>query len=442
MSFPPTCITDFSSPTAPVGAPFENQCMLDPFNGVMTLYSTTGGGSPGLKQWLLNTGALIKTATIADMAFPAGDPPSPTISSPMICLYESGNIIGCNQFWADNSSSAYVQIDRATLKYVNGINISDAGGGSPSFPYVPPTPSGMAPVSIEGFDFFVMDSLVGGQVSIFEANASFFNFAGFLRTVTEGNSYSVGTKDLGIVISLGIGGGVLNTEIGVYATEITGPAHGYNPALWPGTPNPGIFSAKTGTVSAAAIDATWTHIGQISQPGYDYSDDNVIFFATTLDAVANQNYLVKINPATCAVIWATPIPLGMPAANPAWTFSSAYIDGGTYVWCSNGDIFEINTTTGALAPTITTDLLDGGASTFDYNTYSLYGYLIWVFVTPPPYQGPSFPSASGTDWIRVQVLPAFVFPARQQIPANIPPLNLPTPLPDSEETILDYKGSN
>lgn len=67
------------------------------------------------------------------------------------------------------------------------------------------------------------------------------------------------------------------------------------------------------TLTPAMVDATWTKFSAFTGVMYDQYDRNVMVFATTDEAVATQNYLVKINRSTGVVMWT--IALTFAAAN-------------------------------------------------------------------------------------------------------------------------------
>lgn len=72
--------------------------------------------------------------------------------------------------------------------------------------------------------------------------------------------------------------------------------------------SPIVTRVKAGTLSPAQVDATWTNFTVVRGPMYDKEDGNLIIYASTSDAVATKNYLVKINATTAAVMWKLAVP--------------------------------------------------------------------------------------------------------------------------------------
>lgn len=72
-----------------------------------------------------------------------------------------------------------------------------------------------------------------------------------------------------------------------------------------GLAGPGFI--KLGTLSPAQVDATWTNFRGGCGVAYDQTDGNPIIMVKTTDAVANQNYIVKLNKTNAAKIWACPV---------------------------------------------------------------------------------------------------------------------------------------
>lgn len=113
---------------------------------------------------------------------------------------------------------------------------------------------------------------------------------------------------------------------------------------------------KEGTVTPADIDATWTHITTFGGVVYDSTDNTIIVQVSTTDSVTHTNYVVKINPFTAAVVWAT------PCAEASTLFSQTRIEHGTLsLWNGLSQVGVITTSTGALTSTSITGTDDTGA---------------------------------------------------------------------------------
>ena len=158
---------------------------------------------------------------------------------------------------------------------------------------------------------FVKESAFSGFVGAFRCD-TLLN-AGFHTQVVSGSTNNRGFMCRG---ASGLAGGSVflswdsttspSATIPLYKITIAPGASAYNPASWP-TPNPDITSATIGTIPAASVDATWTHLA-CQSIGYDETDGNVLMVVSTNDAVTHKNYLIKVNAATAAVMWATILP--------------------------------------------------------------------------------------------------------------------------------------
>lgn len=73
-------------------------------------------------------------------------------------------------------------------------------------------------------------------------------------------------------------------------------------------PNSAVARATLRTIAPADVDSSWTNFTNVSAPGWDQNDDNIVIAFQTQDAVVNQNYLCKLNGSTGAFIWKTPVP--------------------------------------------------------------------------------------------------------------------------------------
>lgn len=130
----------------------------------------------------------------------------------------------------------------------------------------------------------------------------------------NGNVVSNGTDNRGAMCAGASGptrGSVFLTDsdspqssIHLYTVVILPGAETYNIASWP-TTNPFISSATVGTIVASAIDPTWTAFSAFGI-GYDAVDGNVLIDVRHTAGVAIPRYIIKVDSATAAVIWAAP----------------------------------------------------------------------------------------------------------------------------------------
>ena len=118
---------------------------------------------------------------------------------------------------------------------------------------------------------------------------------------------------------------------------------------WNVVNNPYISILTLGTITPAAVDATWTHLA-IVDVGYDRTDGNLIVLVTTTDSVTNTQYLAKIDSADASVLWKTPIAY----TNFTQQLVLSRIGNGVLNWtsdASSGTLYTINTYTGAVIST-------------------------------------------------------------------------------------------
>jgi len=150
---------------------------------------------------------------------------------------------------------------------------------------------------------FVKESAFSGNVAAFRCD-TMLN-AGFYAAIVSGSVDNRGFMCRGA--SGPAGGSVFlswdsttspSATIPLYKITIAPGASAYNPASWP-TPNPDITHTTIGTIPAASVDATWSHL-ECAALGYDATDGNVLMVVTTNDAVTHHNYLIKVNAATAA----------------------------------------------------------------------------------------------------------------------------------------------
>ncbi len=161
------------------------------------------------------------------------------------------------------------------------------------------------------------------------------------------------TPQVGADVRYGIGtqkdstysAGLNATAIGVYRAVITDGVQnsGYNPLS-----QANILMTKIGTFLATDIDATWTSgFRGIHGCLLDQRDGNIIFWINTTQAVSVQEYLVKMNPETLAVIWAVEPSSSMNPLQGDKEFRSSICDNSTYINYQGGsdDVFMVFDTT-------------------------------------------------------------------------------------------------
>lgn len=159
---------------------------------------------------------------------------------------------------------------------------------------------------------------------------------------------------------------------------------------------------KVGTIAPTAVDATWTVFGAAAGCAYDQTDGNVIIFVGTTGKT-NNNYFVKVNASSGAVIWALPVnsptPTPIDLANCVIAHQTLYFLGGSSL------LYTINTATGtATTQTLDSMTIEGGQVSED-----LYGSFIarvsWTEGSTHPeyigtYMGTEGNHTLTTTWMR------------------------------------------
>lgn len=130
---------------------------------------------------------------------------------------------------------------------------------------------------------------------------------------------------------------------------------------------------QVGQVTPAQVDATWTNFSRVCGIAYDQTDGNLLTFCQTTDVVTHQNYLVKINSKTAAVMWTLAVTQVPGAGSADFNMNRSRIKAGTFFYCdASGTVKAINTATGAVTQSSAiTGLTTGSAQMSDDVTNSL-----------------------------------------------------------------------
>lgn len=189
-------------------------------------------------------------------------------------------------------------------------------------------------------------------------------WAGYTSSVTEdlcdcvtGATYTSGKLSYGDVWLLGHAKNAHlpgSTALGIYRIKITAGAAAFDVPPGPtytGNQSTAITKTKTGTVTPAQVDATWTNFSAIYGLIFDRSTGNLLFWAQTTDAVTNKQYLVSVNPLTAVVNWATPILAAAMPPDANWQ-TQYYCGYGTVAFFGSGTVLNsITTAAGVLVTT-------------------------------------------------------------------------------------------
>jgi len=255
----------------------------------------------------------------------------------------TGNLVLQTNTAAANGSPIALY-DAATLTQLASFGISTA------FPAYPTSVwAGQALVGVEcnGVGYaLVKESELSGHVAAIRTDT--MAHAGFYAAVVSGCTLNRAIMCRGASGAAGGSAfltweGAINGQsatIPLYKVTIAPGAETYNPATWP-TANTHITSATIGTIAAASIDAAWATL-QANSIGYDSTDGNVLLDVTGAGG-GSARYIAKVNAATAAVIWKTPLGAS-GAALPGY-----HVGRSRAGFLPSGAFDTVNTSTGALA---------------------------------------------------------------------------------------------
>jgi hypothetical protein len=263
--------------------------------------------------------------------------------------------------------------------------------------------------SAEGADFHVSCGIIDGSVTF--VNASDMVFAGQSLAVDEDASYiTEGARGTGVSWGIGLASVFPSaTALGLYKFLCDAGSDSWaatDPISdWATAPNTNITKTKIGTVTPAAVDATWTRFLGVSALAFDRTDGNVIFQCEGDNGGAPvKDYVVKLNVATAAVIWATEI---NDMTDTPGTMNRNYIDDNTYAYISGETtaanerpLYLFDMTTG-VASTQTWTGVSPGAQAFD----SISGSIV-LFGQYSDIAG-TFPAAEIGDYFDTHVTDTF-----------------------------------
>jgi hypothetical protein len=280
-----------------------------------------------------------------------------------------------NPYVTDGASNYCVlqKINPADLTVFSHFGI-DAGSASDPTTYFT-NPEGTGNMTCVAGDANYLVSSAGQFVQII--NVDQMVFAGYYSALlAEGQGISCrgaeGATATVFLLDMPHTGSFMATHL--YKLTFSPGAAAYNPASWP-TPNPDIAASTIGMISAMAVDAAWTHFDTINGLLYDATDGNVVFFAHSPDAVTHHSYIVKVNAATAAVIWAIPLNnLNIGSSGPG---SNVRVRYGllAYYEPASGILYCINTIAGTVIQTFTgLGVGAGGCIVFDDTSGDVFTY--------------------------------------------------------------------
>lgn len=391
-------VQSYIGPSTPVTGINTDNIILDYKHS--KLYEWKNGSTPtdGIRVFDIISGLQINQVT-HDQLFGAGS--FRNMNTPF-CLGNDGYIYAPI---TSSNSVPYVRIDTNLLRIVATCGLSSSSTA--------PDPNSInlannmcAVTTNDGRgQFIICPSILGAQATINILDVTYgMALAGHSFAMTEGVGYSCqGAMNTGTAFTVANSG----TAIGLYKTVISPGAVGWGPPLnFPTVQNPGIVTTKIAAIAAASIDATWTHVNGTAAKGatYDNSDDNLLMFVSTIDSVATQQYLIKINSATGAVMWKIAFltvnnqSVNMPASYAAFNqFSFLGVGGGTSIY------HAINTSSGTSVDTAIPGFNLGNSCLFDARIGGIFGNYGFSSTGGSPTLLNATPSTFNQQWCRLLV---------------------------------------
>jgi hypothetical protein len=293
----------------------------------------------------------------------------------------TGNIIG--QWYAGTVLTPIRKIDPVSLTLIASYGITANLGSFPSGIELAENVICVAcgtladPNALVGYAL-IKESVFSGAVAALRVSDSFTN-AGFYQQVVSGSTNNRGQFCRG---ASGPSGGSIfgswaftapSATIPLYKVTVAPGAELYNPASWP-TTNPYITKATIGTIAAASVDATWSHL-TCASIGYDASDGNVLMIVTTNDSVSNRRYLIKLNAASAAVMWALPVGAGVGSSTNL-NFGQ-YAGGIAPIIDTNTSVLTVDTSDGSSSALVVGGLTLNGSGYFWDFAGSSSGLFVW-----------------------------------------------------------------
>lgn len=164
---------------------------------------------------------------------------------------------------------------------------------------------------------------------------------------TKTNRRSVVTENHALLGSIPDGSGrnawAIGYNLGAAAMTLyrIGPALGGN----------GV-QATVGTFTPANIDPAWTNVTQLFGILVDQKDGNLIIGIQTTDSVTHQNYLVKLNSSTAAVMWTIALSGGLNFPQDNGDLGRSIVKNGQLNYIDASGVHTYDTIAGTLLSTI------------------------------------------------------------------------------------------
>jgi hypothetical protein len=251
--------------------------------------------SNGIRVYNASTFNVESTATSTQIFYGSG---ISMPSVPLACYHPGNNCLYTGMGGGDNSTPI-ARIDMDTLR-----NTGSFGEFSNSFLNGPAgfgaAQNSMIPFSLGTSNYIATAFITGGSnhnngIGVIDADAMQYvgstqiidSEAYLCPGIVPGTFYCLGTP---------VYGSASTTALGVYVLTVAGT---YSSFLNGGN---SLSINKSGTISPASVDATWTHFSNVIGVAFDPTDNNCIMYVNTTDSVTHTAYWVKFNPNTAAIV--------------------------------------------------------------------------------------------------------------------------------------------
>lgn len=335
--------------TGAVAAPDNTGALPDFVNNVLYLTSSGNNANSGIHKFDgYPNGTELYAKTISQLLVPEIHSVGAGICAAGMAMF--------NQYTSNSTTICELYMPTGTLASQFGIPGSSL---SPSDNTRILTSGSMAPVRWGNVNYIMSTPLVSGfgEVCLLSVPGQSNQNLG---PITENQGFcgpgAVGPNS-GTAFVLGVGG---TTNLGLYRVVVT---------------LTGNSMTRSGSITPASVDATWTAFAAAAGCAFDQTDGNPIIYVHTTGKTVND-YLVKLNATTAAVIWKCAIDGSTAKSQDManWLITKQTI----YFLGLNHTLYTINTATGAATTQVISDLTANGAMISEDLYGSIIGYGSWV----------------------------------------------------------------
>lgn len=303
--------------------------VYDPTRNQFVIASVGGGSTSGFKFFNLDTGLMTKNVSCTTMFVP-GVP------------FPSDNQVDVGGPTAqDADGNIYFYSGGAVIRQLNQSSLTITGSikGKGTDPSVM---GNACCCKTAGINY-----LIGGTGHVVaKANLQVIN----TKSMTFAYDSAVSSTDhdieaVGAGFDFSSGKFSLSTAYALgYSSTTTDPLGIYTIAI---NAAGSVTVTRTGGITPANVDATWTNITNQKGIVFDRFDGNIIIWAETTDSVTNKHYIIKVNPLTAAIVWKTAV-TGLPTTS--FGLNQSYVNG-KFSYTFTGTLVSVDTTSGAVTNT-------------------------------------------------------------------------------------------